>query len=107
MIKKSVHEFYTKKNIKTEAKTANNKVIHSNSKSGSCVECRHFKYYSSAYGSSEACKHPENVYYTYNYKGKHAHIIWEPKDKNKNINCEFWEKKESVLQKIKARISIW
>jgi hypothetical protein len=72
----------------------------------SCNNCKHYRLSKSSYGDTESCKHPENTHYTYNHKGKHAHIIWEPADKNKTLNCEFWEQKESILQKVKIRLGI-
>ncbi len=70
----------------------------------SCDNCMYYKLHKSSYGDLESCKHPENTHFTYDHRGKHSHIIWEPQNKNKALNCEFWEQKKTIMQKIKLKL---
>jgi hypothetical protein len=75
----------------------------------SCVNCKHYKAEYFDYSNfiiPEECKHPENIHYTYDYKGRHSHRIWKPYEKNRTLDCEFWEEKQTVYQKIMVRLGI-
>jgi len=75
----------------------------------SCLKCKYFKEENvgiDGWGIEEKCKHKENVFYTYDHTGRHGHILWEPKTKNKLLNCELYEEKKNIFQKIKVRLNI-
>ena len=77
----------------------------------SCLKCKFYntKTHHNDGGYSptiETCTHEENTHYTYDYEGKHKHFIWEPQSKNDKLDCELWEQKKSVMQKIKIRLGI-
>lgn len=74
---------------------------------GACTNCEHYKLTKSTYSSDvEACRHPENTHYTYDHEGKHANIIWQPADKNKTLECEFFEKRKTTMQKVKIKLGL-
>ena len=72
----------------------------------SCTNCKYFKINYNEWGDEEICKHKENIYYTYDHIGKHGHVLWDPKIKNKLLNCELWEEKKNIFQKIKIKLGV-
>lgn len=111
MIKTNITEFYSKTEQTEDVKQSNIEpvvTVHPDiSKvTGACINCAWYKYHASSYGDSEACKHVENVNYTYDHRGKHGHVIWQPEDKNKKLNCEYFEQKIPFMQKIKIKLGL-
>ena len=120
MIKKTISEFYTKE---TENNASYDDFINDTKlelgdnywkkpvpeipkELGACVNCEYYKKTNHTYHTTESCNHPDNTDYTYDYKGKHAQMIWQPEDKNKKLDCNLFEKKVPLMQRIKVRLGL-
>ncbi len=72
-----------------------------------CYDCSFYNKEHFDYGNfmiPDECTHKENIQYTYDYKGRHAKRAWSPERKNSTLDCEFWEKKKTIYQKIKVSL---
>jgi len=72
----------------------------------SCKNCKYFKIDYDDWGDREMCRHKENTGYAYNHTGKCRYFLWDPKTKNKLSNCELWEEKKNIFQKIKIKLGV-
>lgn len=79
-------------------------------KNVSCLNCKYFvpskERMMNEWPTLEECSHKENINVSYTYKGKHETPAWEPQMKNKRLDCELFEKKIPIMQKIKIRLGI-
>jgi len=62
-----------------------------------CIECEYLGYNVEGY---DECRHPKNVELSRNYLQSFIKKIWAPTFKNKNNNCELFQQKKSLLQRL-------
>ncbi len=76
-----------------------------------CKNCRYFQGPSPfslepVYGE-EVCRHPTNFYEKSDYMSTKRYVHWLPVEKNRNSNCELFEKKDpSLLSKLSKLLGL-
>lgn len=78
-------------------------------KSVFCKNCKFFGksiYDFDGWEMPESCSHPENVSYVYSHEGRQSNIAWKPQDKNKELKCELYEVKKSIMRRVAVKLGI-